>query len=148
MLVYDTDAIYVFLKSRTPGLLRVEGGMAIGWVRDGVLSAGVVFENHNGRTVWAHVALDKPLPFEFPRAFLVCPFKVCEIDLVRGYVLASNIEINALVFRSGASSESVLKNAASKGKDVSIFLPKAARTDRDSISGYEILTYFCSPLLL
>ena len=121
MLIYDVDAVYAFLKERIPGLMRTEGAVAIGWQRDGVLSAGVVFENHNGRTVWAHVAVDKPLSREFLRAFLAYPFRVCGVDSVRGYVLASNVELRGLAKRLGAVEEAALKGAARDGGDVIIF---------------------------
>ena len=121
MLIYDVDAVYAFLKERIPGLMRTEGAVAIGWQRDGVLSAGVVFENHNGRTVWAHVAVDKPLSREFLRAFLAYPFRVCGVDSVRGYVLASNIELQLLAGRLGAIKEASLTGAASDGGDVAIY---------------------------
>lgn len=120
MLVYDVDAVYAFLKERIPGLMRTEGATAIGWERDGMLAAGAVFENHNGRTVWAHVAIDKPLPRTFLRAFLAYPFRVCGVDALRGYVLASNVELRQLARRLGAREEAVLRGAARDGGDVVI----------------------------
>lgn len=125
MLIYDTDAVYAFLKARIPGLLRVEGAVAIGWLRDGVVSAGVVFENYNGRTVWAHVAIDPPLCREFLLAFLAYPFKICGVETLRGYVLASNVELLRLAKKMGAVEESRLKGAGNDGCDVVILgLPR------------------------
>ena len=120
MLVYDTDAVYAFLKSRIPGLLRVEGAVAIGWTCDGALSAGAVFENHNGQTVWAHVAIGGVLPREFLCAFLAYPFDVCKVQALRGYVLASNTKLRALARRLGAVEEASLRGAAPGGGDVVI----------------------------
>lgn len=115
MLIYDTDAVYAFLKARIPGLLRVEGAVAIGWLRDGVVSAGVVFENYNGRTVWAHVAVDGALPRRFLRAFFVYPFEVCGVSAVRGYVHTSNFDLKNIALRLGAVQETALSSAASDG---------------------------------
>ena len=120
MLVYDTDAVYAFLKSRIPGLLRVEGAVAIGWVCGGVLSAGAVFENHNGPTVWAHVAIDGGLPRQYLLAFLAYPFDVCKVQALRGYVLASNTKLRALARRLGAVEEAALRGAAPDDGDVVI----------------------------
>lgn len=118
MLDYDTDAIYAFLKARTPGLLRTEGAVGIGWRRGGVLCAGAVFEQHNPSCVWAHVAVDKPLPRVFLHSFLVYPFKVCRVQALRGYVLASNLPLRQLAARLGAKEEAVLRAAAPDGGDV------------------------------
>ena len=120
MLIYDTDAVYAFLKSRIPGLLRVEGAVAIGWVRAGEISAGAVFENHNGHTVWAHVAIDGVLPRLFLRAFLTYPFKVCGVKALRGYVLAGNEKLRRLALGLGAVEEAVLSGAGPDGGDVVI----------------------------
>ncbi|QIL69511.1 GNAT family N-acetyltransferase [Diaphorobacter sp. HDW4B] len=121
MLIYDVDAVYAFLKERILGLMRTEGAVALGWQRGAALSAGVVFENHNGRTVWAHVAVDKPLSREFLRAFLAYPFRVCGVDSVRGYVLASNTKLRALARRLGAVEEARLLGAGPDGGDVVIW---------------------------
>ncbi|OWG19509.1 hypothetical protein KDK82_3004 [Delftia sp. K82] len=118
MLDYDTPAIYTFLRMRIPGLLSTEGAVGIGWKRGGVLVAGAVFEQHNGRTVWAHVAIDAPLSRRFLRAFLDYPFAVCAVDALRGYVLASNTRLRALARRLGAVEEAVLAGAARDGGDV------------------------------
>jgi len=120
MLDYDTNAIYAFLKARIPGLLRTEGAEGIGWTCDGALTAGAVFEQHNGRTVWAHVAIDGHLPRTFFRAFLAYPFGVCRVDALRGYVLASNAPLRQLAKRLGAVEEAVLSGAAADGGDVVI----------------------------
>lgn len=114
MLVYDLERIYPFLKERIPGLMAKEGSVGIGWVSDGSMTAGAVFEDFNGVTVWAHVALDH-LPRTYLRAFLAYPFEVCKVRSLRGYVLASNTKLRNLARRLGAAEEAVLKDAAPDG---------------------------------
>lgn len=118
MLDYDTSAIYEFLKARIPGLQCTEGAVGLGWRRDGRLAAGAVFEHHNGRTVWAHVAVDGQIPRRFLRAFMDYPFVVCGVFALRGYVLASNAPLRRLAKRLGAVEEAVLSGAALDGGDV------------------------------
>lgn len=120
MLCYDTSAIYDFLKARMPGVQRVEGARAIGWKREGVLTAGAVFENYTGTTVWAHVAIDGHLPRRFLDAFIAYPFAVASVESLRGYVLASNAKLRHLAKRLGAVEEAVLTGAAHDGGDVVI----------------------------
>lgn len=116
MLVFEADQVYDYLKSRMPGLLRLESGVGIGWSRDGELVAGAVFEQHNGVCVWAHVAIDDGhLPRTFLRAFLAYPFKVCKVQAVRGYVEASNHRLRNLARRLGAVEEATLKQATPNG---------------------------------
>lgn len=115
MLVYDLDSVYSFLKARTAGLMRVEEARAIGWMGDGGLTAGAVFERYSGTTIWAHVAIDGNLPRAFLRAFLAYPFQVCGVQSVRGYVLASNTKLRNLARRLGAVEEAILKQAAPDG---------------------------------
>lgn len=115
MLVFDTDQVYDYLKSRMPGLLRLESGVGVGWSRDGELVAGAVFEQHNGVSVWAHVAIDGHLPRTFLRAFLAYPFKVCKVQAVRGYLEASNHRLRNLARRLGAVEEATLKQATPNG---------------------------------
>ena len=118
MLCYDTSAVYEFLKARIPGLQRTEGAKAIGWMQQGRLAAGAVFEHYNGKTVWAHVAIDGHLPRRFLDAFIAYPFAVASVDSVRGYVLASNAKLRHLARRLGAVEEAVLVGAAADGGDV------------------------------
>ena len=118
MLDYDTPAVYDFLKARIAGLQRTEGAIAIGWRTGGRLTAGAVFEHHNGRTVWAHVAIDAPLPRRFLAAFLAYPFAVCKVAALRGYVLGSNHRLRTLARRLGAVEEAVLQQAAPDGGDI------------------------------
>ena len=115
MLVFDADEVYTYLRGRMPGLLRLEGGVGIGWACDGRLTAGAVFEQHNGASLWAHVAIDGHLPRKFLRAFLVYPFGVCKAQAVRGYVLASNHRLRNLARRLGAVEEAILKDATPDG---------------------------------
>lgn len=118
MLCYDTSAVYEFLKARIPGLQSTEGAQAIGWRRRGVLTAGAVFEHFNGKTVWAHVAIDGHLPRRFLDAFLVYPFSVAQVESLRGYVQASNARLRGLAKRLGAVEEAVLAGASMDGGDV------------------------------
>lgn len=120
MLNYDTDAVYAFLRARIPGLLSTEGAVGIGWVRAGALVAGAVFEHYNGRTMWAHVAVDPPLSRRFLHAFVAYAFDICRVQALRGYVLASNARLRALARRLGAAEEVVLAGAAPDGGDVVI----------------------------
>lgn len=118
MLCYDKSAVYEFLKARIPGLQRTEDAQAIGWMRQGVMTAGAVFEHFNGKTVWAHVAIDGHLPRRFLDVFLAYPFAVGGVESLRGYVLASNTRLRHLAKRLGAVEEAVLAGAARDGGDV------------------------------
>lgn len=125
MLVYDTDAVFQFVRERVPGLGRSEGMRAIGWSRGGVLVAGVVYEGFNGFNCWMHVAArpgGRWLRREYLQACFAYPFLVCGLRRVSGYVEARNADARRFDEHLGFTEEARLRGAASDGGDVILYV--------------------------
>lgn len=125
MLVYDTDAVYQFVRQRVPGLDRSGDMRAIGWAAGGALVAGVLYEGFNGFNAWMHVAAvpgARWLRRDYLRACFAYPFRVCGLSRVSGYVEASNLAARRFDEHLGFTEEARLRGAASDGGDVIIYV--------------------------
>lgn len=125
MLVYDTDAVHAFMRTRIPGLRKSEDMVAIGW-RDGdAIVAGVLYEGFNGCNVWMHVAAvpgAKWLRRQYLEACFAYPFLVCRVDRISGYVEERNVEARRFDEHLGFREEARLRGAAADGGDVLIYV--------------------------
>lgn len=125
MLVYDTDAVHAFMRTRLPGLRRFPDAVAIGWAEAGQLVAGVLYEGFNGRNVWMHVAAvpgAKWLRRPYLKACFAYPFLVCKVDRISGYVSESNLQARRFDEHLGFREEARLEGAAADGGDVLIYV--------------------------
>lgn len=123
-LVYDTQAVFAFVRARVP-IFASEGMQAIGLAQDGNLIAGVVFEGFNGHNMWMHVAAQpgaKWLTRAYLQACFAYPFIQCGVSRVSGYVEASNTAAKKFDEHLGFTQEAVLKGAASDGGDAIIYV--------------------------
>ena len=123
-LDYDLARVAAFMRGLLPGLALSERMQAIGLRRGSRLVAGVLYEGHNGRNVWMHVAAEPGahwLNRDYLRACFAYPFVVCGVDRVSGYVDASNARSRRFCERLGFREEARLAGAAPDGGDVVIY---------------------------
>ena len=113
-----------FMRSVLPGLKRSEDMVALGLLRDGVLTAGVLYEGFNPSNVWMHVAAQagkRWMVRDYLIAAFAYPFLICGVDRVSGYVDASNSAARRFNEHLGFCEEARLEGAASDGGDVIIY---------------------------
>jgi hypothetical protein len=97
------------------------GSVAIGLSRDGVgLTAGVLYEQWNGRSIIAHIAVCGRMTPAFLAAIFDYPFNVCGARKVICPIAASNKRSIALATNMGFSQEACITDAAPDG-DMLVF---------------------------
>lgn len=123
-IVSDPARVFAF-ASRLMPLNMVAGMKGLGLERDGELVAGVVYEGYNQHNVWMHVAAVPGrswLNRNFLRYCFEYPFNELGCSRVSGYVEASNLDARRFDEHLGFKQEAVLKDAASDGGDVILYV--------------------------
>lgn len=90
MIVFDADRIGPWVCDRTGGLFEPSTSSAIGMEEDGAITAGVLFDMFNGRSICMHVALEKPVSRRFTRMCFDYAFNQLKVHKVMGLVDSTN----------------------------------------------------------
>lgn len=90
MIVFDTPRIGEWVCARTGGKFEASTSTAIGFETDGALTAGVLYDMFNGRSICMHVAIEKPVTREFTRTCFDYPFNQLKVHKVLGLVDSTN----------------------------------------------------------
>ena len=106
-----------WVAERTGGQYFDGSGQGIGWVSDGELAAGVLFDNFTGRSVQMHVAAARKnwLSREFLRFCFWYPFEQLKVNKVVGLVDSSNGAALRFDLHLGFQQEAVIKDAGRTG---------------------------------
>lgn len=117
MLIFDADAVGPWVASRVKGMSYYPGtSTAIGRVKDGQIVAGVLYQDHNGPNIYAHIAID---PGGMNRQFLSIifdyPFNQLKVDRITGLVADSNMAARRLDEHLGFELEATLHGAHPDG---------------------------------
>jgi len=91
---------------------------AIGFERDGELVAGIVYDNFNGKNIFAHIAAvpnKRWLTKEFLCYMCYYPFNQLKVERVTGLIPSNNKASIKFVEKLGAELETTLKDAHPKG---------------------------------
>ena len=97
-----------------------DGTTAIGLKAHGVFSAGVLYEQWNGRSIVAHIAVSNRMTPAFLAAIFHYPFIVCGAHKVLCPIPSDNARSISLATRMGFDLEARLRDAAPTG-DILIF---------------------------
>lgn len=112
MVVIDKDiAKWVMAKIGTPN----DSMTAIGDVKDGVLIAGIAYENWNKNCIWGHQRIDSPPSKQFWINNADYIFNQCGCKRFSATVEASNKEAIRLNLHIGFEIEATLKDAGKEG---------------------------------
>ena len=118
MIVFDKDRIGPWVCERTGGRYEPSCSSAIGLEQEGVLVAGVLYDQFNGRSVCMHVASDgtqKWMTREYLAYCFFYPFEQLGVQKILGLVDSTNE--NALAFDKalGFEVECEIKDAGKTG---------------------------------
>jgi len=120
-LVYGEDGAvsrWVAAQSNEPAPPVVS---AIGWERDGRLTAGIYFDTMNSNNVFAHIASTGLMPVELLAAAMAYTFRQLEVDRVTFMIDSDNQRCIDFVTTMGAFPEGRLRGAR-KGGDVLLYV--------------------------
>lgn len=90
-MVVQGDPVGLWVSERIKGNYEPLFSVAIGWEVDGVLTAGVIFDRHNGAAISSSIAVEGSLPREFVRAILDYPFNFLKVNCVINVVSSANL---------------------------------------------------------
>lgn len=91
---------------------------AIGWERNGILTAGVVYTEYSGANIVTAIALDEPMTRKFLKTAFWYPFVQLRTRRITALVEQSNIKSLRLCKHLGFEFEGSLRQAAADGGDV------------------------------
>lgn len=115
-----------WVADKTAGAFSAETSTAIGLQKDiGDISAGVIFENWNQRSVVAHMAVTGRLTREFIGAIFRYAFEQCDVAKVILPVASTNVRSNHFVMHLGFTEEARIRDAAPGGDIILYTLKKS-----------------------
>ena len=90
---------------------------AIGWLRDGEVVAGVIYEHFTGASITATIAVapGAVMVKEFLREIFSYPFKTLNVNLIMAFVAESNWKSRNTVERMGFKREAEIAGAYPDG---------------------------------
>lgn len=115
MIVFDADRIGPWVCKKTGGTFEPSTSTAIGIETDGALTAGVVYDMFNGRSVCMHVAIDKPVTREYTRVCFDYPFNQLGVNKVLGLVDSTNSKALRFDRHLGFVEEARISDAGKDG---------------------------------
>ena len=114
------DHVNAWVAEKINGVFH-PGSVGIGLMRDGVMRAGVMFENWNGKSVMAHMAVDGGrLTPAYVAAIFDYAYNVCGVEKVILPVGSQNLKSQRLVENMGFMEEGRILDAAPDG-DIVIY---------------------------
>ncbi len=102
------------------GVYPEGAAQAIGFERDGKMVAGMFFENFNGRSMIAHMAINGRATAEFYRKCAEYAFKQCGVFKLIAPIPSENVKSIRLVEKMGFLEECRIFNASPDG-DIVLF---------------------------
>jgi RimJ/RimL family protein N-acetyltransferase len=121
-IVFGTARILEFFNRHRP-MEFIQGMRGIGLERDGELVAGILYEGWNFQSIWAHIAADPGsnwLNKEYLRFCCNYPFKTCKVNMILGYMDATNTHALRFAEHLGFKIETRITEAATDGGDILI----------------------------
>jgi RimJ/RimL family protein N-acetyltransferase len=100
-----------------------ETATAIGLEKDGNIIAGVMYENWNGKSITAHMAVDAPITRSFLGAIFKYAYDKCAVEKVILPVSSGNQKSNKFVKNLGFNEEARIADAAPDG-DIVLYTMK------------------------
>lgn len=116
MIVFDADLIGPWVASKAGFEYTPGSATAIGRMKGGKLVAGVLYQDHNGPNVFAHIAIERGgLNRRFLSIIFDYPFNQLGARRITGVVPASNEAARKLDEHLGFEPEAILQDAHPDG---------------------------------
>lgn len=110
----------VWTAARVGTAFAPETDIAIGLLRHGDFVAGVIYEDWNGKSIVAHIAVSRRMTPFYLWAIFDYPFNVCGAHKVVCPIPANNARSIKLATKMGFTEEARLKDACEAG-DILLF---------------------------
>jgi hypothetical protein len=120
-LVYGQDERVCSWVAKQSGEIAPPVVAAVGWEKDGQLTAGIYFDVRSSNNVFAHIASTGLMPWELLAAAMAYAFRQIEVDRVTFMIDDNNKKCLDFVETMGAFREGTLRNAR-KGGDILLYV--------------------------
>lgn len=117
--IVSGQEIGLWVADKMGGVLQ-PNSQCIGFVRDGKIVAGVIYEGWNSRSIVCHIAIDGVVTREFMKAVSAYAFITCGVHKVIGPIPSDNEKAIKNAIRIGFAEEARIKDAAPNG-DIVLF---------------------------
>lgn len=121
--IINGDHVGKWVAERIRGTFH-SGSVSIGLERHGVIVAGVIYEQWNGRSVVAHMAASGRLTSAFVAAIFDYAYNVCSVQKVILPVASQNLKSGRFVRKLGFREEARIKDASPEGDIILYTLEK------------------------
>lgn len=116
MLLLDPDVIGPWVCARAGGTWVQGRGSAIGWVKDDLLVAGVLYEDFNGANVVCHIAGEgRWANREYLWTIFDYPFNQLKVGRITVPIASINTKAQNFVEHLGFEREAILRGAHPAG---------------------------------
>ncbi len=124
MITTDASIVGPWVCERTGGQYEAGTSTAIGWLTDGNLTAGCLFDMYNGASICMHVAADRPVTKAYTKYCFQYVF--CQLKVKKAIGLVDSINDRALRFdhKLGFVEEARIANATKDGDLVILTMTK------------------------
>jgi L-amino acid N-acyltransferase YncA len=115
VIVFDADRIGPWVCERTGGRYEPSTSAAVAMEEDGAITAGVLYDMFNGRSICMHVAVEKPVTRGFTRTAFDYPFNQLKVNKVIGLVDSTNAKALRFDKHLGFVEEARIEGAGKSG---------------------------------
>lgn len=113
-----------WIAERTDGSYSEDTASTLGLERDGKIVAGVMYENWNGRSLVAHMAVQGKLTRRYIGAIFRYAYNQCGVEKVILPVSNKNDKSNRFVRHLGFREEARIRDAAPNNGDIILYTLK------------------------
>lgn len=124
-LTFDAARIGPWVCERTGGTYEPSTSTAIGMEEGGKLTAGVLYDQFNGRSICMHVAVERPVSRTFTRTCFEYPFNQLKVHKVMGLVDSDNAKALRFDRHLGFVQEARIKGAGKTGDLIILTMTRA-----------------------
>ncbi len=110
----DHERVGQWIHARSAGFYR-PGSTCVGLTRRGELVAGVMYDNFNGCSIVASIAIDGPITRKWLWFIFAYPFLQLNVNVIIGLISSNNTKSIRLVERMGFTAAADLPHADPSG---------------------------------
>ena len=114
----------LWVADRIAGEFYSETSSAIGLEKNGVMVAGVIYENWNRASIFCHIAIEARLTKAYLKAIFDYPFNVCNVKKIIVPVVSNHVKSIKLVTNMGFTEEARIVDGSQDGDIIFLTMTK------------------------
>lgn len=114
----------LWVADRIAGKFYSETSSAIGLEKNGVMVAGVIYENWNRASIFCHIAIEARLTKAYLKAIFDYPFNVCNVKKIIVPVVSNHVKSIKLVTNMGFTEEARIVDGSQDGDIIFLTMTK------------------------